>query len=91
MGCGAVLKENFGKRLPRGWKLKIHYNEEKSEVSIVGNRAGLEFLANCCLAIIGRQSLSDHMLLQWQMNNLLEGSTETYLKFSKDEKVYAKI
>ena len=86
--CGGVIEENFGNKLPKGWKLKIMYKPERPEITVIGNQAGLEYLANLCLSIINRRDLWDHVLLQWQMNNLLKGSTETYLKFSDDEKHY---
>ncbi|MFA5144012.1 MAG: hypothetical protein WC522_07615 [Candidatus Omnitrophota bacterium] len=80
--CGKVIKD-FSEGLKKGWKLKITYNEDKSgEIWIRGNKSGLEFLASCCLAIIGKNDPSGHIHLQWQMNNLLPGSTETLLEYS---------
>jgi len=87
--CGKVIKD-FSEKLKKGWKLKISYNEADSDISIVGNKDGLEFLASCCLHIIGKTDPSGHVHLQWQMNNLLEGSTETLLEYSDDPKNYCK-
>ena len=85
--CGTVSTESFGK-LSKGWKLKITADRETGEIWIRGNKAGLEFLANCCLRIIGKTDPSGHILLEWQMCNLLEGSTETRLEYSDSEEDY---
>ena len=82
--CGTILKDLFRKsEEPR--RLKITLDKESGEIWIRGNKAGLEYLASGCLKIIGKTDPSGHILLQWQMNNLLEGSTETRLEFTDDE------
>lgn len=79
--CGDMQGGNFGISNKKT-KLKVIYNEEQDKVHIIGNKEGLEFLANCCLRIIGKKSPSGHIHLEWQMNNLLIDSTETILEFS---------
>ena len=69
-------------------RLKITYDEPNSEITIRGNKNGLEYLASCCLSIIGKTDNSAHIHLQWQMNNLNEGSIETVLVFSDDAEDY---
>jgi len=79
--CGRVIKD-FSDGLTKNWKLKITYNEKEGDILITGNKIGLEFLASCCLRIIGKNDPSGHIHLQWQMNNLIDGSTETVLEYS---------
>lgn len=85
--CGHVIKD-FPEHLKKERKLKITYEADEGEIWIRGNKAGLEFLASCCLSIIGKTDPAGHIHLQWQMNNLSEGSTETRLEFSDDQKDY---
>ena len=87
--CGKIIKD-FAEGLKKGWRLKILYNKKEGEICIRGNKSGLEFLASCCLHIIGKNDPSGHIHLQWQMNNLEEGSTETVLVFSEEPEDYKK-
>ena len=90
LNCGMVI-ENFFKGFSpdhKGWKLKITIEPKEDEIWIRGNKGGLEYLASCCLSVIGKTDPSGHILLQWQMNNLLEESKETRLEFSDDEEDY---
>ena len=75
--------------LAPGWKLKITYDSTEQEITILGNAQGLRFLAEACLAVIGKHDPSGHIHLQWQMNNLLEGSTSTRVEFSDTEEDYS--
>jgi ribosomal protein S27AE len=86
--CGYVGEDFFKKELKKEWKLKITYDDKKKEIWIKGNKNGLEFLASCCLSIIGKIDPSGHIHLQWQMNNLMEGSVETRLEYSDDPEDY---
>ena len=60
----------------------------KRWILIVGDKAGLEFLASRCLAIIGRTGPSGHIHLEWQMNNLIEGSIKTILEYCESPEDY---
>jgi len=76
------------------WKLKIVYDPDNDEIVIMGNKKGFEFLIECCKEVIEKDELKTghyHCHLQWQMNNLLEGSTETVLVISDDLGDYQKI
>jgi len=70
------------------WLLKIIYNPKDDRILLLGDKAGLEFLSNCCLSVIGKHDPSGHIHLEWQNNNLVEGSTETILEFSNDPDNY---
>lgn len=78
--CGKTYA-NFGK-FSKEAKLKIIYNSGQDKIYISGNKEGLEFLADCCLSVIGKSDPAGHIHLEWQMNNLLAPSTETILEFS---------
>jgi len=69
-------------------KLKITYNEKKKEVCIIGNKYGLEYLANCCLSVIGKTDPAGHFHLMPQMNNLSKGSLNTIIEYSKHPREY---
>jgi hypothetical protein len=64
-------------------RLKISWNND--ELWIRGDKEGLKFLADCCTRIIGHRDPGGHILLQWQMNNLIAGSLETRLEFTEDD------
>ena len=87
VNCGYSIKD-FGDNVGKGWKLKIAYDKTEDKILILGNAKGLEFLAGACLAIIGKTDPSGHIHLEWQMGNLLEGSTQTLLEFSSDDADY---
>lgn len=88
LNCGYSKGLKNGK-FPPGWKLKIVYDKNNDEITILGNAAGLEFLADTCLRIIGKTDPGGHMHLQWEMNNLLEGSTSTLVEFSDTNEHYS--
>jgi len=85
--CGHVYQD-FSENLEKGWKLKMYYDKEIGKFKIIGNTQGLEYLASSCLHIIGNEDPSGHVHLEWQMNTLNKGSTETILEYSDDEKNY---
>ena len=87
INCGFPLVD-FGKEPKSGWRLKTQYDSSTKEITILGNVEGLEFLASSCLAVIGKADPSGHVHLQWQMNNLLPGSTSIRLEFSNDPADY---
>jgi len=87
VACGYTGQE-FGKTLEDGWKLKVTFDPKEQRVTILGNAKGLEFFAGCCLAVIGKTDPSGHIHLEWQMNNLVQGSTPTLVEFSDDEEDY---
>ena len=72
-------------------RLKITYDKNDSEIVIMGNKEGLEFLTGCIKKVIEKgesKSEHKHYHLQWQMNNLDAGSVETELVFSDDAEDY---
>lgn len=85
--CGTV-HHNFKIAPIHARKLKITIDKETKEVWIKGDKSGLEYLADCCLRIIGKKDPSGHILLQWQMNTLMEGSVESRLEYSDDPEDY---
>ena len=80
-------QDNEG-NLKSGWKLKVSYDDKEKELWVRGNKEGLEFLANCCLGVIGKTDPSGHIHLEWQMNNLMEGSVPIRLEFSENPEDY---
>ena len=57
----------------------------------MGDKKGFEFLIECCKEVIKNDELKTghyHYHLQWQMNNLLEGSAETVLIISDNPEDY---
>ncbi len=71
-------------------KLKIMYKAKSGEISILGNKKGLEFLSDCCIRIIGKNDPSGHFHLTPEMNNLAEGSTPTIIEYSDRPEDYEK-
>ena len=71
-------------------KLKITRKDENGEILILGNRKGLEFLSDCCIRVIGKNDPSGHFHLMSQMNNAIEGSTPTIIKYSDRDEDYEK-
>jgi hypothetical protein len=64
-------------------RLKITI-DDAGDVWIRGDERGLRYLAECCVRIIGKDDPAGHILLQWEMNNLWEGSLRTRLEFRDD-------
>ena len=64
-----------------GIPLKITFDGR--EIRIVGNKDGLQYLADCCISIIGQAGPGAHWHLLPQMNNLLEGSIATAIEYSE--------
>lgn len=68
----------------QGWKLTATLSEESDEIRIIGDRAGLEHLAACCLSIIGKEDAGGHIHLDPVMYNLSEGSVPILLQYDAD-------
>ncbi|MDD5518961.1 MAG: hypothetical protein PHV98_06395 [Candidatus Omnitrophica bacterium] len=85
--CGYVVKDFFVDP-KKNKKLKISYNKEDGKILIIGNKEGLEYLATCCLSVIGKNDPSGHVHLQWQMSNVEKSSVETTLEYSDDSEDY---
>ncbi|MBI5624772.1 MAG: hypothetical protein HY924_13415 [Elusimicrobia bacterium] len=66
--------------------MRISYSEDKREITIAGNRAGLEFLASQCLSLIEKRGPGGHIHLESIMYNLSAGSTSTILEYDSDLK-----
>jgi hypothetical protein len=81
--CGGVKAALF-KRPKAGWKLQVSSGKRSGEIRIVGDRAGLEFLAQCCLSVIGRKDASNHVLIDPLMYNASKGSIPISLCFDED-------
>lgn len=65
------------------YKLKITFNnKDPNQITIAGNKKGLEYLANCCLSIIGKEGPGGHFHLNKEDGNLLPGSIPTVLIYS---------
>jgi hypothetical protein len=82
--CGRLIQDFF-ERPPEGFKLTIRQHKVSKELEIVGNAAGLRFLASRCLNIIGATEPSAHILLDPFMYNLSYGSIPTILQYSEDK------
>ena len=67
----------------QGWKLSISISGDHREVRIDGDKAGLEFLAKCCLSVIGRKDASNHILIDPLMYNASNGSVPLTLSFDE--------
>lgn len=80
--CGYILKD-FISSLEDG-RIKIRFDKDKKEILVMGDKKGLEFLASCCLSIIGRNTPAGHIHLMKDMNNLKKGSVNTVIIFSDD-------
>ncbi len=87
INCGYSIQD-FGEKLEKHWKLKVIYDKKNEEVVIRGNAQGLKFLAGACLAVIGKNDPSGHILLQWQMNNLQQGSVQAVVEYSDNANDY---
>lgn len=68
----------------RPGRLKVTI-DPSGEIWIRGDSDGLAYLAHWCQRIIGKTDPAGHMLLQWQMNNLLEGSSPVRLEYIDDD------
>lgn len=66
--------------------LKI--SKQGDEISILGNKEGLEYLSSICLAIIGKTDPSGHWHIMPEMNNASAGSLPTVVSFSDNEADY---
>ncbi len=64
--------------------LKITY--DKNEIWIRGDKQGLQYLADCCMRIIGKKDPSAHFHLMPGMNNLMVGSVKTVIEYMEDPK-----
>lgn len=69
-----MTNENSG----RG-RLKIFVRDD--EVVIRGDDTGLSYLASVCSRIIGKQGPAAHDHLEWQTNDLLEGSNSVVVEY----------
>ena len=83
--CHAIV-QGFFKRPAKGWRLRIRYDKAKQEIEVIGDQAGLEYLAEACLGIIGHKDPSGHLHLEHIMYNLSRGSTNTLLQFLTKQK-----
>ena len=70
-----IAHRSNSRRSKGGWKLQITLNKKKNEILILGDRAGLEYLAGCCLGVIGKTGANGHIMLDSLMYNLSSGST----------------
>ena len=85
--CGHILKTAFppitGERM-----LKAYYDREHDTITLMGNRAGLEYLAQWCLKIIRPDNEKEHAHLEWQTRDLLKGSDLVIVQFTTDSADY---
>jgi len=65
-------------------KIKITYDKEKNEITILADAAGLRYLSNIFLRIIGKTTPAGHWHLMEGMNNLEKGSINTLIAYSKN-------
>ena len=78
---------NFFRRPRHGWRLKILLNNAEDGITISGDKAGLEYLASCCLAIIGRTGPSGHFHIEPLMYTASAGSLPMLLEFTDDKRI----
>lgn len=81
--CGGITKSSF-KRPKGGWKLFVSQSQGHPEIIIRGDKAGLQFLAQCCLSVIGRKDASNHILIEPLMYNASRGSVPITICFDED-------
>lgn len=66
-------------------KVTIDKNEDGlQEVEIIGDAEGLEQLRQACASVINKQGPASHHHFEWQLNNLVAGSTPMTVRFSSD-------
>ncbi|MEW6097267.1 MAG: hypothetical protein AB1567_12225 [bacterium] len=65
-------------------KVKITYDKDKNEITIMADANGLRYLSDICLSIIGEVTPAGHWHLMKSMGNLEEGSIDTIIMYSED-------
>ena len=67
-------------------KVTIVKNDEgQQEVFITGDAQGIEQLREACANVIEKIGPASHHHFEWQMENLVPGSTPMTVRFSKDQ------
>jgi hypothetical protein len=64
--------------------IRLKITIDKDELWIRGDKAGLQYLADCCTKIIGKKDPSGHFHLMPEMNNLMAGSLKTVIEYMED-------
>ncbi|MEW6026591.1 MAG: hypothetical protein AB1599_04790 [Planctomycetota bacterium] len=72
----------------KGYKLKIVLDKKSNEIVIMGNKNGLEYLANCCTRIIGKTDPSGHMHFMEGFENLAPDSIPAVVCYSDNDDDY---
>jgi hypothetical protein len=64
--------------------IRLKITIDKDELWIRGDKAGLQYLADCCTRIIGKKDPSGHFHLEPEMNNLMDGSLKTVIEYMEN-------
>lgn len=62
-------------KFKKDYYLKISYDENNDVIDIIGNKSGLEYLANVCLHLVTKKE-PEHWHLSFAFNSLTEDSVE---------------
>ncbi len=67
-----------------GYRLRVFLDEKTGEINIEGNKAGLEYLAEACLAIIGQPPGPNHWHLSEAFDTLDPQSPDLIISHRDD-------